>query len=92
MLELLYIINLDLSLNYPLIICFSKYSTKNKRDFYNGNKARITNQNKCEYPRLDFFTLKKSDDAPATNLEVANHYIKQNKSLQEQINTLTTEN
>ena len=29
-------------------------------------------------------TLKKSDDTPATNLEVANHYIKQNKSLKEQ--------
>jgi len=33
-------------------------------------------------------TLKKSDDTPATNLEVANHYIKQNKSLQEQNKTL----
>lgn len=29
-------------------------------------------------------TLKKSDDTPAKNIEVANHYIKQNKSLQEQ--------
>ena len=29
-------------------------------------------------------TLKKSDDTPAKNIEVANHYIKQNKSLKEQ--------
>ena len=39
-----------------------------------------------EQLKKDIFhpTLKKSDDTPATNLEVANHYIKQNKSLKEQ--------
>ena len=41
---------------------------------------------KIEELKKDIFhpTLKKSDDTPATNLEVANHYIKQNKSLKEQ--------
>ena len=33
-------------------------------------------------------TLKKSDDTPATTLEVAKHYINQNKSLKEQNKTL----
>ncbi len=43
-----------------------------------------------EQLKKDIFhpTLKKSDDTPATNLEVANHYIKQNKSLKEQNKTL----
>ena len=41
---------------------------------------------KIEELKKDIFhpTLKKSDDTPAKNIEVANHYIKQNKSLQEQ--------
>lgn len=39
-----------------------------------------------EQLKKDIFhpTLKKSDDTPAKNIEVANHYIKQNKSLKEQ--------
>ena len=41
---------------------------------------------KIEELKKDIFhpTLKKSDDTPAKNIEVANHYIKQNKSLKEQ--------
>ncbi len=48
---------------------------------------------KIEELKKDIFHPKITiNKTPAKNLEVANYYIKQNKSLEEQINTLTIEN
>ena len=68
---------------------FKKQEVLNKQlqEDLKANKIELSEALKqIEELKKDIFhpTIKKDDDTQATNLEVANHYIKQNKSLEEQ--------
>lgn len=79
----------ELKANQSLREDYKKQEDLNKQlqEDLKANKIELSEAlAKIEELKKDIFhpTIKKSDDTPATNLEVAKHYINQNKSLKEQ--------